>query len=56
MFFVLTVKGEFMRRFDLYLPEELFNRIELLADFYNISKTKMIVHLLEIGYIKEIEK
>lgn len=41
----------YMRRFNLYLPEELFERIKLLSRFYNISITKLMVKLLEIGYI-----
>lgn len=44
-----------MRRFNLYLPEELFERIKLLAKFYNISVTKLMVELLEIGYIDMID-
>ena len=44
-----------MRRFNLYLPEELFERIKLLAKFYNISITKLMVELLEIGYIDIID-
>ena len=45
----------YMRRFNLYLPEELFERIKLLAKFYNISMTKMMVELLEYGYIDMID-
>lgn len=44
-----------MRRFNLYLPEELFKRIKLLSKFYNISITKLMVELLEIGYIDMID-
>ena len=44
-----------MRRFNLYLPEELFERIKLLAKFYNISTTKLMAELLEIGYIDMID-
>ena len=44
-----------MRRFNLYLPEELFERIKLLANFYNISVTKLMVELLEYGYIDMID-
>lgn len=44
-----------MRRFNLYLQEELFERIKLLAKFYNISITKLMVELLEIGYIDMID-
>ena len=41
-----------MRRFNFYLPEELFERIKLLSKFYNISTTKIMVELLEIGYVE----
>ena len=40
----------YTRRFNLYLPAELFVRIKLLANYYNISITKLITELLEIGY------
>jgi len=42
----------YMRRFNFYLPEELFERIKLLANFYNVSITKIMVELLEIGYVE----
>ena len=38
----------YMRRFNFYLPEELFERIKLLSKFYNLSITKIMVKLLEI--------
>ncbi len=41
-----------MRRFNFYLPEELFERIKLLSKFYNISITKIMVELLKIGYVE----
>ena len=44
-----------MRRFNFYLPEELFERIKLLANYYNISITKLMKELLEIGYIDILE-
>lgn len=44
-----------MRRFNFYLPEELFERIKLLANYYNISITKLMKELLEIGYIDMLE-
>lgn len=44
-----------MRRFNFYLPEELFERIKLLADYYNISITKLMIELLEIGYIDMLD-
>lgn len=45
----------YMRRFNFYLPEELFERIKLLANYYNISITKLMKELLEIGYIDILE-
>ena len=44
-----------MRRFNFYLLEELFERIKLLANYYNISITKLMKELLEIGYIDMLE-
>ena len=41
-----------MRGFNFYLPEELFERIKLLSKFYNVSTTKIMVELLEIGYVE----
>lgn len=40
------------KRFDLYLPIQLYKRINLIANHYNISKTKMIIKLLELGYLE----
>lgn len=45
-----------MKIFKLYLPIELFNRIKLMANFYSLSISKMMTQLLEIGYIKMLEK
>ena len=42
----------YMRRFNFYLPDELFERIKLLSKFYNISITKIMAELLEIGYVE----
>ena len=42
----------YMRRFNFWLPEELFERIKLHSKFYNISITKIMVELLEIGYVE----
>ena len=44
-----------MRRFNLKLPIELYDRIKLMANFYNVSVTKMIIQLLEIGYIDMLQ-
>lgn len=40
-----------MKNFKLYLPFELFDRIKLMAKFYKKSISKMMVYLLEIGYV-----
>ena len=45
----------YMRRFDFNLREELFNRIKLQANYYNISITKFMIELLEIGYIEMLK-
>lgn len=45
----------YMRRFNFYLPQELFERIKLLANYYNISITKLMIELLEIGYIDMLD-
>ncbi len=47
--------GVNIRRFDLYLPIDLFNRVKLMAEKYNISITKMMINLLEVGYLKFLE-
>lgn len=44
-----------MRRFDFWLPIELFDRIKLMAETNNIHISKMMVNLLELGYIKILE-
>jgi len=43
-----------MKRFNFYLPDELYNRIKLMADFYNKPMSKIIVDLLEIGYLEKL--
>jgi len=44
-----------MRIFKLYLPIELFDRIKLMADFYQISITKMMIQLMEMGYLEMLK-
>jgi len=44
-----------MHRFNFYLPKELYDRIKLMAKFYQVSTTKMMIHLLEMGYLKMLE-
>lgn len=45
-----------MKSFKIYLPFELFERIKLMAKFYKKTISKMMVELLEIGYIKMLDK
>lgn len=44
-----------MKKFNVYLSFELFERVKLMAKTYNTSITKMMVELIEIGYIKMLE-
>ena len=44
-----------MRIFKLYLPIVLFDRIKLMADFYQISISKMMTQLLEMGYLEMLK-
>ena len=37
-----------MHRFIFYMPIERYERIKLMAKFYGISTTKMMVQLLEM--------
>ncbi len=37
------------------MPIDLYERIKITAKKYGLSVTKMIVKLLEIGYIKFLE-
>ena len=41
-----------MKKFNVYLPLELFERVKLMAKTYKKSITKMMVELIEIGYEK----
>lgn len=41
-----------IKRFNLWLPLELFSHIKIEAKRYNFSTTKMMVMLLEIGLDK----
>lgn len=44
-----------MKIFKLYLPIDLFNRIKLMSKYYEISISKMMTQLLEMGYLKMLE-
>ena len=45
-----------MHRFNVYLPIELFDRIKLMAKFYGLPISKMMIEILKIGYIKMLER
>lgn len=42
-----------MRRFEFWLPQELYDRIKLMAKYYNKPVSKIMIELLEIGYIRK---
>lgn len=42
-----------MRRFEFWLPQELYDRIKLMAKYYNKPVSKAMIELLEIGYIRK---
>lgn len=44
-----------MRIFKLYLPIDLFNRIKLMSNFYGVSISKMMIQLLEMGYLEMLK-
>ena len=44
-----------MKKFNVYLPFELFERVKIMAKTYNKFITKMMVKLIEIDYIKMLE-
>lgn len=43
-----------MKRFCIRLRIELYDRVKLLAKHYNMSINKMVIRLIEIGYMKMI--
>ena len=45
-----------MRRFDFWLPIDLFNRINLMAKHYKIYTSKMMIQLLDMGYLEMIKQ
>lgn len=45
-----------MRRFDFWLPIDLFNRINLMAKHYKVYTAKMMIQLLEMGYLEMIKQ
>lgn len=47
--------GNNIRRFEFLIPIDLYNRISLMAEFYHLSRAKMMIKLLEIGYINMLQ-
>ena len=45
-----------MKRFHINLRIELFERVKLLATEYRLSINKMLIKLIEIGYLKLLEE
>lgn len=43
-----------MKRFEFWLPQELYDRIKLMAKYYNKPVSKTMIELLEIGYIRKL--
>jgi predicted HicB family RNase H-like nuclease len=41
-----------MKRTTLRFRNELYERVKLMAKEYNLSINKMIIKLIEIGYLK----
>lgn len=45
-----------MRRYDFWLPIDLFNRIKLMANSYGKHISKMMIQILEVGYIEILKQ
>lgn len=45
-----------MKRFNFWLPIDLFSRVKIMAKHYKVSTTKMMIQLVEIGYIKMLKQ
>ena len=44
-----------MKRFNFYMPNDLYERISIMAKKYGLRRTKMVIKLLEIGYIRFLD-
>ena len=44
-----------MKRFNFYMPNDLYERISIMAKKYGLSRTKMVIKLLEVGYIRFLD-
>ena len=44
-----------MKRYEFYLPIELFDRVKLLAQRYGKSVPKLMIYLIEVGYLEMIK-
>ena len=49
--FCIRLRIDFYHQYGPMLGE-LYDRVKLLAKHYNMSTNKMIIRLIEIGYIK----
>jgi len=44
------------RRLNINLPDDLFARIKLLAKHYHVPMSKIMIQLLEMGYLEILSK
>lgn len=45
-----------MKRYGIRMKLDLFERVKLLARKYNISINKLIIELIETGYVEHIKR
>ena len=50
-----TLYGDYIKTYLIRFRLELFEKVKLLAKTYNISINKMMIRLLEIGYLEFIK-
>ena len=43
-----------MKRYEFWLPTDLYNRIKLMANKYKKPVSKIMIDLLEIGYLEKM--
>lgn len=44
-----------MKIYNFYLPDELFDRVKLYAKRYGQTIAKMMIYLIEVGYLEMIK-
>ena len=44
-----------LKEFDFNLPEELFRRVKLMAEDNRFTVSKMMIYLIEEGYLQMIK-